>query len=215
MSTDLWPVARGIAAHLASVRALTIVEPSSPTRRALLAGASLGLRLAGFDPSEILGRLERTSVCLPLGVGNRSLVLLSDHAVSDPVTYAATVSHEAHHDQQEDDGGHVRGAWDYLLSAEIRAKREADAYAVGLWVRYLLTGEVPDGHDALVSLEHGPYHLGPGDIELARSIVESHVASIRSGVCPPLSTARAVLSYLREHHPASIAVGAPRGAVQL
>jgi hypothetical protein len=208
--SDLWPVARGLADHLASVRGLTIVEPGNPYRRALMGGASLALRLVGIDPAPLVDRMERTSACLPLGVGNRSLVLLSDHAVSDAVTFAAVVSHEGHHDAQEDEAGHLRGAWDYLASAEVRAKRDADAYAVGIFVRYLLTGEPVEDHGALASLESGPYHLGPGEVSLCRGLLLSHLASMRAGVCPPLSTAALALAYLRAHHPAGIAAVAFR-----
>lgn len=190
--------------HLSATRGVTVVGPDDPVRRVVVEGARVGLRLAGLDPEPILGRLDTLSVCLPLGVGGRSLVLLSRAAMADPARAVETLAHEAHHDRQSDDGGHVRHAWDYATSAELRARYEAEAYAVGLWARYLLTGQRPEVHDSLVSLGGGTYHIGEGDLSLAAGVLTSHVDTIRVGLCPPLSTAVELLAWLRLRYPEAI-----------
>lgn len=192
------------AEHLAATRGITVVGPDDPIRRIVVEGARVGLRLAGLDPGAILDRLDTISVCLPLGVGGRSLVLLSRAAMRSAEGAMETLAHEAHHDRQSDDGGHLRHAWDYAVSAELRARYEAEAYAVGLWARYLLTGQKPEAHDSLVSLGGGTYHLGEGDLSLAAGVLTSHVDSIRAGVCPPLSTAAELLAWLRAEAPEAI-----------
>jgi hypothetical protein len=192
------------AEHLAATQGLVVVGPDDPVRRAVVEGARVGLRLVGVDPGATLDRLDRISVCLPLGVGERSLVLLSRAAMQSADGAIETLAHEAHHDRQSDQGGHARHAWDYLLSAELRARFEAEAYAVGLWARYLLTGQVPESHGAMLSLGGGTYHLGPGDLSLASAVLLSHLDSIRAGVCPPLSTALELLRWLRAEAPEAI-----------
>lgn len=190
-----------LADHLARTRGLVIVGPDDPVRRAVVEGARLGLRLAGVDPGAVLDRLDTISVCLPLGAGGRSLVLLSRAAMTDAVRACETLGHEAHHDRQSDDGGHARHAWDYALSSELRARYEADAYAVGLWVRYLLTGEPPELHGALVALGGPTYHLSAGDRSLAEGVLTSHVDAIRAGQCPPITTAAEILEWFRTQAP--------------
>ena len=201
---DLWTVANGLRHHLSVVRGVTFVNSDNPLRAALVEGAKWGLKLAGISDPGFLNKIERTSVCIPLVVGNQSLVLLSSEDARDPVTYAEAVAHQAHHDAQSDDGGHVRVAWEYVISDELRAKREADAYAVGVWTRYLLTGLILSDSDSLVELETGPHHLDVGNLSLCRGVLVSHLATIRSGSCPPISTAKVILDYLKSNHPGSI-----------
>jgi hypothetical protein len=192
------------AEHLSATQGLVVVGPDDPVRRAVVEGARVGLRLAGVDPEPILGRLDTLSVCLPLGVGGRSLVLLSRAAMQSADRAMETLGHEAHHDRQSDRGGHVRHAWDYVASPELRARFEAEAYAVGLWARYLLTGQVPDPHGSLVALGGPTYHLGEGELSLASGVLLSHVDTIRKGMCPPISTAVELLGWLRVEAPECI-----------
>ena len=203
MSAEM-QVFQGYAAHLASTQGLSILGPDDPIRRIVIEGARLAMRLAGTDPDPWLQRLDTLSLCLPLGVGGRSVVLLSRAALADPISAVVVLAHEAHHDRQSDTGGHVRHAWDYLVSSELRARYEAEAYAVGLWAQYLLTGQTPDARGAMAALGAPTYHLDAGDVALAEGILASHVATIRAGVCPPLSTALDLLRWLREHHPDAI-----------
>jgi hypothetical protein len=62
------------------------------------------------------------------------------------------------------------------------AQREADASAAGLWMRYVLTGELPVDAPTLGDL----YHLDAGDSAMARQIIAAHLATIRAGVVPNL-----------------------------
>jgi len=73
-----------------------------------------------------------------------------------------------------------------------------------MWVRYLLTGDVPDLARELASLSSDTYHLDAGDIATARATLESHVDTIRAGCVPPLRVCRAVLEVLQQHHPDAI-----------
>lgn len=110
------------------------------------------------------------------------VIVLSPAAVADPVTEAATLAHEWCHVAQIAHAGRAQSVVDYLGSDELRAQREADAAAAGLWMRYVLTGDLPADAPTLGDL----YHLDAGDAAMARAIIASHLATIRAGVCPPL-----------------------------
>ena len=110
------------------------------------------------------------------------VIVLSPVALADDVTHMATLAHEWVHVGQIARAGRVQSAVDYLGSGELRAQREADAYAAGLWMRYVLTGDLPETAPSLSEL----YHLDAGDAALARAIISSHLASTRAGVLPPL-----------------------------
>ena len=182
--------ARAFADHLASLHRATIVAPTDP---AAVGARAIIAALAHLSPaldqiaSDLETHLERVSICIPTPGG--SLILLSPSAVADPVRYAMTAAHECQHAAQREALGFGQVIIDYVASPELRARAEADAYSVGLWVGYLLTGILPLASDAMASLASSTYHLAPEEIELARGVVESHLESMASGLPPPLTVA--------------------------
>lgn len=206
--------AQGLWDHLAGLPGVHVVTPDSPLRTTLLAVAAAVLTQAGVLGrflAEQLARLDTLSMCLPVpGLGH--LILMSQAAMRDAVSAVATLAHEVTHRDQGEREGATRNAIDYVGSPEMRAAREAEAYVVGLWTRYLLTGEMPEPHGVLASISGDTYHLAAADIDLARNIIASHLATIRGGVCPPIGTALTVLRYLQAHHPEAIVPVAHRAA---
>lgn len=193
--------ARALGAHLAERHGATVVEPSDTI--------SLGMRslltvLARVSPviqsvvDELEVRARSVSVTIPTPAG--VVIVLSEVAVADPTRYAVTVCHEIQHAKQLEDSGYVQGAVDYVASPELRARAEADAYSVGLYVAHLLSGITPSD-EAVRSLSGDLYHLAPDEVELARGVIASHVETIRGGVCPPLSIALEARDWLQEHAP--------------
>ena len=126
----------------------------------------------------VLSTLETLSQRVSVTIG--PVIILSPAAVADDVTHAATTAHEFVHRSVEARDGIVQAAVDYT-SSELRAQREADPAAAGWWMRYVLTGELPDAA-SLGDL----YHLDAGDAAMARQILAAHFATIRAGVCPNL-----------------------------
>jgi hypothetical protein len=182
--------ARAFADHLASLHRATIVAPSDPAAvgaRAILAA------LAHFAPAldelaaDLETHLERVSVTIPTPGG--SLILLSPSAVSDPMRFAMTAAHECQHAAQREALGFGQVVIDYIGSPELRARAEADAYACGLYVGFLLTGILPLASEAMDSLASSTYHIAPEDIELARGVVESHLETMAAGLPPPIAVA--------------------------
>ena len=199
------PHAQALGAHLASLHRTTIVTPDdAPARaaRAILGAVGRSLPALGSLADELMVRASRVSVTLPTPGG--SLVILSPAAVSDPLRYAMTVAHEIVHATQRDEAGAVQVAVDYLAAPELRARAEADAYAVGLWVAYLLTGVLPTVDAAVASLSSDTYHLEPEHVELGRGVLLSHVETMAQGLPPPLSVAVEVLAWLQAHAPEAI-----------
>ena len=182
--------ARAFAAHLAALHRATIVAPTDP---AAVGARAILSALAHLSPAldEIamdLGmRLERVSVTIPTPTG--SLILLSPSAVADPMRYATTAAHECQHAAQREALGWGQVVIDYVGSPELRARAEADAYCVGLYVGFLLTGILPLASEAMASLASATYHLAPEDIELARGVVESHLETMAAGLPPPITVA--------------------------
>ena len=126
--------------------------------------------------SVVLSSLDTLSQRVSVTIG--SVIVLSPAAVADDVTHAATIAHEFVHRSQVERAGIVQATVDYLGSGELRAQREADAAAAGLWMRYVLTGNLPDEAPTLGDL----YHLDAGDAAMARQIIAAHLATIRAGV---------------------------------
>lgn len=205
---------------LSRVHACTVVEPDE--RDSWLARARAAVSLipgAAAVLDQVLPLVDaaagdvarRVSVTIPLPLpipAGRSLIILSPAAVADGVSYLSTLAHELVHDRQSDQTTALQAAVDYA-NPELRALREAEAGGVGLWVRYLLTGERPAPEDAGV-VRSGLYHLGGDDRAFGREVVSSLLASIDTGAIPPHSIAREVLSWLQTHAPADIAVEALR-----
>ena len=110
------------------------------------------------------------------------------------------------HAAQLDAAGSIQGSIDYVASSELRARAEADAYAVGVYVSYLLSGIAPR-NEAIMSLASNLYHLAPEDVDLARGILSSHLATMKGGAVPPIQTALEAMTWLRLNAPDSIAEG--------
>lgn len=210
--TDLAAVADTLTRELAARFGATVLAPSDTVPRivrALLSALSTGLPGAGVVVDALLARADHTSVTIPLLAGGCLIVLAPQH-VADPLTRCEVVCHEMQHAAVIARDADLDVIVDYLGSGELRGLREAEAYCVGLWTRYLLTGEAPTLDGVRASLASDAYHLDAGDQATALSTMESHLDTIRAGAVPPLSVCRAVLEVLRAHHPEAIAVEAFR-----
>ena len=177
-----------IEAALTAWRPFTVIRPGDVAHVAIV---GLYRALVGVLPSAlrgvtsiILGGLEERSatVSVTLATPLDPVVVLSPAAVADDVTHAATVAHEGCHVATIARDGRAQTVVDYLGSGELRAQREADASAAGLWMRYVLTGDLPVEAPTLADL----YHLDAGDAAMARQIIAAHLATIRAGVVPNL-----------------------------
>ena len=177
-----------IEAALTAWRPFTVIRPGDPAHVAIV---GLYRALVGVLPaalrgvtSIILGGLEERSatVSVTLATPLDPVVVLSPAAVADDVTHAATLAHEGCHVATIARDGRAQTVVDYLGSGELRAQREADASAAGLWMRYVLTGDLPADAPTLGDL----YHLDAGDAAMARQIIAAHLATIRAGVVPNL-----------------------------
>lgn len=200
--TDHAAVADTLTRELAARFGATVLAPSDTVPRivrALLSALSTGLPGAGVVVDALLARADHTSVTIPLLAGGCLIVLAPQH-VADPLTRCEVVCHEMQHAAVIARDADLDVIVDYLGSGELRGLREAEAYAVGLWTRYLLTGEAPTLDGVRASLASDAYHLDAGDQATALSTMESHLDTIRAGAVPPLSVCRAVLEVLRAHH---------------
>ena len=210
MSNLTMAQAKAVGADLAQEYRLTIVESDSPLVKVTVTALKVLLALIPVvGPLAIVAitkaeeNFGRVSVTLPLPWGG-SLVILSDYATDTPEDYLCTVTHEAGHGKHTLDIGGWQAAVDYLASVEMRAAAEAMPYALGLWVRYLLTGVVPDASGPHASLASNTYHLPVEHQHLAHDQIESNLATIRNGLPPPIATAVFVLASMRRHCPAAI-----------
>lgn len=163
--------------------------------------SALGKWVPGASPilDGLRARGDQVSVTAPTPFG--TVILLSRSAAGDPDVYAETIAHEAHHAQQVFAYSSWQMAVDYLGSGELRAAREAQAYVVGLWVRYLCTGVIPSIESAMSSLGSGLYHLDAGELELARGIVASGIQTMHEGLCPPYTVAIEAKVWIQKHAP--------------
>lgn len=210
--TDHAAVADTLTRELAARYDAKVLAPSDTVPRivrALLSALSTGLPGAGPVVDALLARADHTSVTIPLLAGGCLIVLAPQH-VADPLTRCEVVCHEMQHAAVIARDADLDVIVDYLGSGELRGLREAEAYAVGLWTRYLLTGEAPTLDGVRASLASDAYHLDAGDQATALSTMESHLDTIRAGAVPPLRVCRAVLEVLRTHHPEAIVPEAHR-----
>lgn len=198
---------RGLRNHLAKIYNLTYLDPRDAGVALVRQAATLGAkasreflaRQAATLGADVPAVPDLSTISMTLG----PLVLLSEASVATlPDEIEATV-HEGEHGAQEAEGGLIQTAADYL-SAELRARVEADAYAAGLFARYLVTGVPVSEDEAAARLVAGPYHLAAREVEFARSIVRSHVETIRAGLCPPISAAIETQAFLLAADPSSI-----------
>jgi len=197
-----WEHAHRFANDLAIERNLHIILPDNPIRKAVIAGARFAATQAGLlVVGSILPDLSRVSVCLPLEHNDGSLVLVSEYAMSSPIIYAKTITHEGTHDHQSDRNGHTRNAWDYVVSSEVRAQREAEAYVADLAIGFTLTGQLVDVHSVLQALGGPTYHMSRGSLALAGGLVKGAVESMQNGICPPVSTAKWAVEWVHKNAP--------------
>ena len=204
--TDLRAVAATLTRELSARTRSTVVGPDhvgAVVARGLLRALSAGIPAAAPVVDALLARADRVSVTIPLLAGG-CLVVLSPAATADALTHCEVTAHEHQHAAYIDAEPDAAVIVDYLGSGELRAVREAEAYAVGMWTRYLLTGVVPDLARELAALGSDTYHLDAGDLATARATLESHVDTIRAGCVPPLRMCRVVLEVLQQHHPEAI-----------
>ena len=187
-----------IEAALTAWRPFTVIRPGDPAHVAV----GVYRALVGVLPSAlrgvtsiILGGLEERSatVSVTLATPLDPVVVLSPAAVADDVTHAATLAHEGCHVATIARDGRAQTVVDYLGSGELRAQREADASAAGLWMRYVLTGDLPADAPTLGDL----YHLDAGDSAMARQIIAAHLATIRAGVVPNLDVCVVLAKWFR------------------
>ena len=171
---SLWTPALTAAFESAVVspRVSLVVRPGDPAH-AIVTGAAKAL--VGALPVPLL----------------QPVIVLSQTAVADPVSEAATLLHELTHVVQIEAAGRAQAVADYT-SGELRAQREADAAASGRWMRYVLTGELPDAA-RLSDL----YCLDAGDAALAVAIQQAHVETIRKGLVPNVRACVAAARWLR------------------
>lgn len=206
MPADLSRVADTLTRELSARYHSTVVGPDhvgAVVARGILRALGAALPAASAVVDAILARADRVSVTIPLLAGG-CLVVLSPAAMADPLGRCEVVCHEHQHARVIHVDTDARVIGDYLLSGELRGLREAEAYAVGMWVRYLLTGEAPTLDHAMDSLASDTYHLDAGDLATARSTLESHLDSIRAGAVPPLEVCAVILALLQLHHPEAI-----------
>lgn len=199
-------IVRDLSDHLAALHGATVYTPDDAPAvavRALLSALARLSPVLDAIAAELEVRANRISVTVPTPAG--PVIVLSPSAVADPERHAATVAHEVMHAAQLQ-GGALRASIDYLASPELRARAEADAYAVGLFVGYLLTGMLPSADSAVASLSSDTYHLAPEEVTLGAGVLASHIATMRAGSVPPLTVAVEVLAWLRTEHPELIAV---------
>ena len=187
---------RDLVAHLAVRRNALVVEPTDAVPTIL----RNVLRLVGVPAA--FARFDTVSRTIP--APGPTLILMADRAVASPIDYACTGGHECHHASQIATVGDAQTAVDYLLSTELRGAREGEAYAVGLGMRWLLTGFEPTVEEAMASLGGGLYHLPPEDLELARGVVTSAVETMRGGLLPPYQVLIDAERWLRERGIATV-----------
>lgn len=182
--------------QLMAWRRATVLRPGDPAH-AVVTG--LYRSLVGLLPAPVravaapvLDALDEraTTTSVTLATPLDPVVVLSPAAVADPITEACVMAHEWCHVRQIADG-RIASVVDYT-SGELRARAEADATACALWLRYVLTGALPDEAPTLGDL----YHLDAGDHELARGVMRSHLATIRAGLVPPLDVCVCLAQWL-------------------
>ena len=195
-----------LAAYLSERHATHVIGPTDPG--AVVAQGVMGILLRLVPAAAPVINLiesanERISTTFPTPLG--TFIVLSQAAVATPLEHASTVAHEHQHAVQIHARGGVGAAIDYLGSGELRARAEADAYAVGVCVRWLLTGQLPTLDQALAPEASGLYHLDTGEIGLARGVLASHLETMHAGLLPPLSVAREAHAWLAKVHPEALA----------
>lgn len=142
------------------------------------------------------------SVTLPKIGGGGAVIVYSARAISDPLSFCVTISHEHEHARALKAQPDTQVIADYT-SAELRANSEARAYAVGAFTRYLLTGQVQSADDVVSPLVHG-YLLSSSDLDTACALVLSDLTTMAHGQAPPHEVCHEVLGLLQREFPEAI-----------
>ena len=142
------------------------------------------------------------SVTLPVPGGEGALIVYSSAAVADGLQYCITATHEHEHARVLKTQPDLEVLVDYAC-AELRSASEGRAYSCGAFTRYLLTGEFQSADEIVNPLNHG-YMLDQGDVDFARSMVMSDLASMRHGAVPPHEICQVVLKFLQANFPDAI-----------
>lgn len=100
------------------------------------------------------------------------LVYLDDTLTPDDIF--EVVPHEMTHILQQDENGFLKNAWQYIGYTELRAKLEAEAYAVGAMMNYARWKRVPPLEEFAKRIGSG-YFLGGAELDLARELFEQAV----------------------------------------
>lgn len=198
--------ARACARAVASEHGCVIVDPADARPWLSLLEGALAL-IPGSAPvlasarSAVEGAASSVAgLTIPSPWG--SAILLTERATADAATYLSTAMHEATHGTDAADVGAGQAVVDYA-NAELRALREGGPGGVGLWTRYLVTGERPKPEDAGV-VASTLYHLDADSRRFGGGIVRVSLASIDTGAVPPFRVARSVLAWLRANAPAAV-----------
>jgi hypothetical protein len=193
-------LAAAFEAAVIAPRVSLVVRPDDPAAALLRLGTgalaaalpsvvrALAAPVVGLVESRAAGVSVTVPVFLP---GVAPVVVLSRAAVADPVSTSATLLHEVTHAVQIGRAGDLQSVADYR-SGELRAQREADAAAASRWLRYVLTGALPD----VVPLSD-LYCLDVQDAALAVALMRSHVETMRAGLVPPLDSCLAAARWMR------------------
>jgi hypothetical protein len=195
----------GLTSHLEHKFEFTFVHPDNTLRETAVSFLKF---LATLVPGSsvavdaLLKHLDEWSSTLPLPFG--TVCLLSKGAVADPLVEATTKCHEATHAFQIQMAGKVQSTVDYLGSGHMRASREAKACVGALWVKYLLTGEIPDAEHAIGSLKRDLYHLSGAELALAEGEARYALSTIRSNNVPPYAVVMETLLWMRANAPDKI-----------
>lgn len=184
-----------------------VMEPEEARRYLAVLESSLSLipgvgALLNSAKSLAGDRMKNVSLTLPTPFS--TLILLSERAVSEGSLYMATLAHELVHVAQIKSVGAIQVGVDYA-DQEWRAVREGEAGGVGLWVRYVVTGFLPEATEAGVS-SSDLYHLDDAHKKFGRSIVQSALLTSYTSAVPPHSVAIDVLEWLQKHAPDTIYV---------
>lgn len=202
--------ARALGAYLSKELNFTLIEPNDTGARLARTTVEAVVSLAGIpNPMDMIQRLlgdRSMTIPYPL-IG--TVVTLSDNAVSSAENFAATLVHECAHVAQIDHAGSVQSVVDYLGSGEMRAIREGAASAAGLWMRYVLTGRMPEIEDQGV-LKGDMYHLDTHEKGDAREPIRAARAMCTMGTVPPFLACTLTIRWLRANAPDAIKTEAYR-----
>jgi hypothetical protein len=192
--TELAVVAHDLQDHLSSTLGMAYLPKENSQEMKLIAtGMDIGgLFIDGLPAGKVF--MERFATTLAKNA------YIPESIRKNPLALMEVDTHEGEHGLQWDDTS-VEFAWYYLTDPVACAQFEADAYASGLAVRCWLTGQPPRESipwvlDTLVE----SYRLKPEAKPYAKTALESHFASVASGIYMTRS-ARTAVKFLETKYP--------------